>query len=132
MIVITKIETIEVPLSYAEIRAMEWDDRAEAVGPYGSMTMDRNEITELVEGRRFVRPSDGLDVVIGMGADVQDLLGIQYEAWEAMERSLSYKRVLEVKLRRSEGLVNAAEKILVGHATASFGQRLKWLFTGVK
>lgn len=35
-------------------------------------------IQELIRGRRFVRPSDGIDVYLGCTKEAQDLIGIQY------------------------------------------------------
>ena len=100
MILITKIETKEVPESYAQVCSMDlrrnMNPRCFAVYRDGSPCYadTATYTTETIGGRRFTRsqwneekqePEIISDVTIGMTADVQNVLGMQAEAWEDME-----------------------------------------------
>lgn len=47
---------------------------------------------ELVRGRRFVIPTTRESIIIGCSKQVQDLIGIQYEAWENHEKAFERMR----------------------------------------
>lgn len=100
MILITKIETREVPEDYATVascdllRDMNSHAYAENQGGEPCRVNRETYTTETIRGRRFTRsqwnekkqePEIISDVTIGMTADVQNLLGMQAEAWEDME-----------------------------------------------
>ena len=79
-------------------------------------------ISELIKGRRFRRPSDNKDIVIGVSKQAQDVIGIQYEAWAT-----------EFKLRCSlEDRLSDSNRMLNYINNSSVFERFKWLFTGVK
>ncbi len=80
-----------------------------------------SDLRELIHGRRFRRPSDGTEIVIGVSKQAQDLIGIQYEAWDNMEKQLdSYYR----ESMKTRSILTKIEK-------ANLLTRLKWIFTGV-
>ena len=71
MILIESVKYREVPGNYAEVR----DHIERQMFEPGSSLAAHNDTFsyEICEGRRFVRPSDGLDVVIASTADVQGI-----------------------------------------------------------
>lgn len=71
---------------------------------------------EIVRGRRF-RNAKGYDVVIGITKEVQDTIGLPFEAFDTMERLVNDSLKMNESLRKR---VN----------TASFWQRIKYLFSG--
>jgi len=77
---------------------------------------------ELVRGRRFRRPSDGEDVVIGCSKQAQDVIGLQYEAWENLEKDRGYWHTQSAALRIKLDAVKSA----------GFLKRLKWLLHGYR
>ena len=87
----------------------------EVITAKGEEIVATNVLIELCHGRRFRRPSDNADVVIGWSEDVQRVLGMPFEAWENEEE---FRNQLEKEINRFKN--------------ASFLTRLKWLFTGVK
>ena len=80
--------------------------------------------TEIVHGRRFVHP-DGTDIVIGMTSYVQDLLGIQYDAWDNMQDD--YFRMRERMFVAQHNLIDT-KKELDKLKSLTFFQKLKRLF----
>ena len=107
MILITKLETREVQEDYATVAKCDFlrdmNSHAFAQNQDGEPCRVNRETytTETIGGRRFTRsqwnedkrePEIISDVTIGMTADVQNLLGMQAEAWEDMEVELLAKR----------------------------------------
>ena len=84
-------------------------------------------VSEVVTCRQFVR-SDGTDVMIGMSCEAADVLGLQYEAWNEMERNLESQNQKFTDLCRQVGRMGA--KLYTIHQ-ARWWTRLKWLFRGV-
>jgi len=148
MILITKIETKEVPESYAQVCSMDlrrnMNPRCFAVYRDGSPCYadTATYTTETIGGRRFTRsqwneekrePEIISDVTIGMTADVQNVLGMQAEAWEGMEKDLARTRsFLEIALNRADRsdndlfmLIERVKEI----DDMTIWQRLKWAFT---
>ena len=116
MILVESIKYIEVPDDIWEIIHMRSAyDGIEVLTAAGERVVATNLIMELVRGRRFRRPSDGTDIMIGWSEDVQRLLGIPMECWENQEKDRN--QLIEENNR---------------FKNASFWQRFKWLFTGVK
>lgn len=77
---------------------------------------------EHLKGRRFHRDAPKLDVIIAWDSDLQDLLGVPIDAWEAQD-----KRLMDYM----ESYLKASSRL---HAlkNASWKTRFKWLFTGIK
>lgn len=85
-------------------------------------------LLELVRGQRFVR-GDGTEIVIGMAQPVQDILGLQFEAWENLQNDWSIadnSRVIAGRL--AKGYQLELEEL----SSAGFFERLKMLFTGYR
>lgn len=87
----------------------------------GYETCSAMELQELVRGRRYVRP-DGQELVIGVSKQAQDVIGIQYEAFDTLRKE-SDRYFTEIISMQEE-----MRKV----RSASFWVRLKWIFTGVK
>lgn len=125
MIIIKDVDTIEVDentliqhlirLSIFDVMPCK-DNNGKIVGE------DTHYIEEVVRGRIFRRPRDNKDIVIGMSKKAQYLIGIQYEAWENMEKRIEEKRKEIIKL----------ETIIKKSTEASIFTRLKWLIFGFK
>lgn len=145
MKLITNIEIKEVSASYAQVRSMDLlrSPRAlcEAVDGAGEPCYADagTYTTETIKGRRFTRSQWNeekqeaeiiSDVTIGMTADVQNVLGMQAEAWEGMEKDLTRTRsFLEVALNRADRsdndllmLIERVKEI----DDMTIWQRLKW------
>ena len=107
MICIKEIKVVDVDEDFIMISRMEGLPPFADLYPYdGDMSQEMVEVTnEMVHGTRF-RNSNGLDVCIGMTQQVQDLIGLPFEAFSNM-RDYVFK-------------------------TMGFFGRLKFLFTGYK
>ncbi len=121
MLIITDVETVDSKTDGQKFLEAV-DDIPELQNP--SIPIERRvEIAEeAVKGRRFVRPSDGMDVVIGMTCKAQKELGLMYECWESVASDLN-------KANRSVKIVTLQLELL---RAASFWQRVKMVFTGYK
>ena len=148
MILITKIETKEVPESYAQVCSKELlhspQSSCEAVDGAGEPCYADagTYTTETVRGRRFTRNQWNKekqevetisDVTIGMTADVQNVLGMQVEEWEDMESDLVLSKS---KVCMLEGLVEMSNKQVLNYVAEALErdnmnlwQRLKWAIT---
>lgn len=124
MIVITNVEFVHVDRDPWEILTAG-PTAKERHQWRGRMT---KEITkELIHGRRFTRPSDGTDIVIGTSRQAQEILGLQYEAWELQAKAYAAEKRSH---RRTVIELQGCQAILEDIRTASWVQRLKWLFFG--
>ena len=123
MIIITDLKFIQVDRDPYELVSLTGPyEGIEVLSERGDTVVSATELRELIRGRRFVRPSDMTDVVIGLDKDTQDLLGLQYEAWENLQKqSDSYARAY-----------NDTLDTLGKMKKANLLQRIKWVFTGVK
>ncbi len=83
---------------------------------------------ELVRGRVFVNRNKQ-KVCIGMTNEAGEILGLEYEAWENMNRSLDAVRHEVSDLRTK---LSQAQTTLTRIHNGSWWVRLKWLFTGVR
>lgn len=126
MLVITNIEYIEVEKDIHEIYNGWRPHELVAVG--GNTTavaMKAEVVVELLKGRRFRRPSDGTEVVIGATVAVQKTLGLMYEAWGTMAEELHDAQSANTYHRNQlRGKVNELE-----NRTGTFWKRLKHLFS---
>ena len=87
MILVESIKYMEVPDDIWEIiHKRSAYDAIEVITQDGEHVVATNLILELVTGRRFRRPSDGTDIMIGWSKDVQTLLGMPMECWENQEQ----------------------------------------------
>jgi len=107
MICIKEIKVVDVDEDFIMISRMEGLPPFADLYPYDDDTpLETVEVTqEMVHGTRF-RNSNGLDVCIGMTKQVQDLIGLPFEAFSNM-RDYVFK-------------------------TMGFFGRLKFLFSGYK
>jgi len=78
-----------------------------------------SEHIEHIRGRRLVS-ADGREIVLGLDSATAEILGMQQDAWDAMESRLDSAIN---RLAEKECVINAAKK-------ASFFTRLKWLING--
>ena len=123
MIIIKSISYIETPRDTEEVCLREPPEtKIPVYTERGAELCEVREIRTLIRGRRFVRPSDGQDIVIGCYPDVERLLGMQYDAWENMEYDL---RAANKQANSIHFLYNNLKK-------ATLWSRIKWVFTGVK
>ena len=90
MIVIEHIKYFKVDRDIAEIMQMRPFEAISVITDAGKDYMSSEDLQkEIIRGRRFVRPYDGTDVIIGTSKQVADLINIQWEAWEEMEQRLN-------------------------------------------
>jgi len=122
VILIKNIEFIETPRDPWEIFVTHLPHEVIPVegnsGPYAEVSV----LTELVRGRRFLRPSDGTDIVVGLAKDAQNILGLQYEAWENMAQELKDTRSQMRQLQRERDRARGA----------TIWTRFEWLLFGYK
>jgi len=123
MILIKSISYVEVAEDPIEVVVRQHPDQLVPITTEkGSEFCKVSEVRKLIRGRRFVRPADGKDVVIGCYPGVETILGLQYDAWENLEQSYESERGKALSILR---LYNGLKK-------ASLWSRVKWVFTGVK
>ena len=120
MIVIKNVEIFEVDRNPIEILSTTLPHQH--VFPCSGDPVSVEVFRELIRGRRFVRPSDGTDIVVGMSIQAEDVIGLQYEAWDEINNSLNYFRS---SLAKSDSEIMRLK-------SARFWERFRWLFTGVK
>jgi hypothetical protein len=120
MIIITKVEALKTE---KDIEELEWQIYCEQNShtKIGDDFVPVEYAREIIRGRRFVNPSRDIDVVIGVTGKVGDLLGLQYEAFENMEKEIEVLRIKNQTLHRK----------LDSFTNASLWKRLKYSFTGV-
>jgi len=87
MIIIKHIDFLEVDRTRCEILSKPHFEPIFVKDNEGPRLGDFAEIhKELIVGRRFIRPSDGTDIYIGVSKQAQDIIGLQYEAWNNIEK----------------------------------------------
>ena len=122
MILVESIKYFEVPEDFHKIiHKVSAYEGIEVFTKDGLHVVSTNLVHELVSGRRFRRPSDGVEICIGWSQEVQDLLGMPLDAWETKEQ--------ECDELRTQGYATQRENIRLKQA--GFLTRLKWLFKGV-
>ena len=150
MIVIKDLEYYEVPDNIHEviyqIGGNTFIDVNTQTGPIHMPTIEVRK--EVIEGKVFV-DQQGNRVVVGLSKDAQNILGLQYEAWENSEKEINTLRKDISQYRRSvnnltqENLElnerikpltfeNKYHKELIRELTdASLWTRIKWIFKGI-
>lgn len=141
MLIITKVETINVDKNYGDMlhHLVELKHNRE---PFvlGEDVIAVETMIELIKGQRYVDTQRGIDVVIGCTQDAKEALLMQYRLWKINEEKQS--RDLE-KLNSEKEAIETHHKIVSADLKATnskverviaapFLTRLKWLFTGVK
>ena len=123
MILVEAITYYEVDDNIHEIihRQLPYE-ATEVLTKNGEEFISTNLIHELVRGRRFRRPSDGQDLMIGWSEEVADVLGLPLECWEEKEG--------ECRGLRNTADIFQQENIRLKQA--GVWQRFKWLFVGIK
>ena len=121
MLLIKNIEFYETDRDPVQIIRQSGSYEAiQVISDRGGCVVPLSEVRELVYGRRFVRPSDGTDLVVGVSQQAQDVLGLQYEAWQNMSDALdTCQAASAIKSREIED----AKK-------ATLWTRIKWVFNG--
>jgi len=84
-------------------------------------------LSEWAGGRVFINPQNGLEIKIANSKAVQDLIGIQFEAWDNLQAEHETCRQNLIAARRN--LTKTFKQINAAHK-ASVWTRLKWLFKG--
>ena len=123
MICIKEIKVVDVDEDFVMISRMEGLPPFADLYPYDDDTpLETVEVTqEMVHGRWF-NNGWGKEVCIGMTQQVQDLIGLPFEAFSNMEAT-----ILGMKLK-----ITALLKELDEFKTMGFFGRLKFLFSGYK
>ena len=121
MILIKHIEFIQVDRDpYQMISCSAPYEAVEVLSDKGDVVVPINEVAELIKGRRFVRPSDNVDITIGLSKQAEDVLGIQYEAWDELQKRADdyWNNFIAIRER-----IEAVQKM-------SFWERFKGVFSG--
>lgn len=85
--------------------------------------MDVASALEIIEGRRFVN-ANGKEFCVGMSKQVQDAIGIPFEAFEDMSNTVG-ENCIEITKLYAETVTLKRE--LKQHKEAGFWKRLKYL-----
>ncbi|RLD03177.1 MAG: hypothetical protein DRI65_13420 [Chloroflexota bacterium] len=135
MIVITKVEMLEVPYSTVQLGSMNPDEEVPLMEPGGEI-VDIKTVSEVVKGRRFSR--EGQDVILGCTDQAAKAIGLIWSAWDTNEEIISECRQrIEEKNRQlgdAADVIQAQRRFrreLLEVEAAGFILRLKWLFTGI-
>ena len=126
MIIIKNIEFLETDKDIYEI--YQQDHRSNFF-KVGDDFVERKIFTELIRGRRFRRPSDGTDIIIGVSKQAQDVIGLQYEAFTNLEQMYNLECHNHSVTAREKNKYFSKLEVL---RTASFFTRIKWLFKGIQ
>jgi hypothetical protein len=95
----------------------------------GEEPVQHDALIELIRGRRFRRPTDGVDIVVGVSKQAQDVIGIQYEAWDNLQKAYdAEQRNHQRTTSEMYGYKSRVDEML----NSSFWQRLKWLILGYR
>jgi len=130
MIVITEIKTIEVPnREYVLEKIIHNQNNSDIF--IGGKVLPEEVLTEVVRGIEFVKP-DGTHILIGCSSEAAEIIGIQYDAYYAMQARLTriqhdlhkVEHFLEKEKRKSEAL----EKELNTLKKQSLLKKLIWCF----
>jgi hypothetical protein len=129
MLLVTKVEVADVPGREAYIASCKDLPVAPDFVPInnGDDCITGEVYLDNIRGREFV-DQRGRRICIGMTKEAQEVLGLQYQCWENTLASLERLRV--DLANRGSDLVAAHER-LRRIKTASFWDRLRWLFVGV-
>lgn len=125
MIIICNAEYYEVDGDVGTIYSY---DPHQMVRVNGNEAVYAQVLQEKVKGRRFRNPRDGTDVVVGLSKDVQELIGLQYEAWDNLEKAYeaanrNYNQIYHE--------VTAWRKKFDELENASVWRRILWVFKGL-
>ena len=119
MIVIMEVKAVEVDRPIYKIQRFT---KLPLLGGEPWKTIPAETVhQEVIKGRRFRRPSDGTDIVVGCSKQAQDIIGIQYEAWENMEKAMNNMTNSFVDLQNKLSDIMAS----------GIWTRLKWVFRRV-
>jgi hypothetical protein len=127
MLLITKVETRTV--DRAEWPVMHYPRMPVPCDYPSEIPASEMRITqEIVRGREFVS-ADGKHCIIGLAREVQEELGLMYDAWDNLQRHVD----------DATNRMHAAYRCAKTHRTklealmrAPWWRRLRWVFTGVK
>lgn len=123
MIIIKNIDFIETDRDPYEILSTTIPYQPiHVVSNDGPETIDHTILRELIRGRRFRRPSDRKDMIIGVSEQAQDIIGIQYEAWDRLDEEC------QKWSDRCSYLTNENKAI----KETGLWNRIKFVFTGIK
>lgn len=122
MIVITKIEVLKTNKDFCEIVLLCQDPFVNYIKFEEGNAVDIKTVREYIKGRRFYNPRRGIDVVLGVSKEVGDILGLQYEAFENLEKGVEHLRI------EKNGYYQELKRI----GKFNFWKRLKCLFFGIK
>lgn len=120
MIVVTEIKTLKTDRDVHQLH------RAMAMTGYigNPRSYDEAQITtEMIEGRRFVNPKTGEDIIIGWSEDVQKLLGFPFEVIESQSKLISEQlnkvSSLSDEIRAYRIMMNEANDIITRYENMS-------------
>jgi hypothetical protein len=125
MILITKVETVVVDRDIVKMSVDQGYDYVPLSGPL----IPIKRFNELIRGKRFINRKRNIDVVIGVTGEVGELLGIQFEAFESLERTC--EELQDRIICKTIEAIGYKDK-LSAIENSGFFKRLKWLFCGVK
>ena len=101
----------------------------------GTSMMRPTEVLEIIRGRKFMNPATGEHIVIGLSKQAQKLLGLNYEAWDNLQKDLKWYQTKHNKLineaRELQALQEASDKLVGSYQSAPWYQRLLWVFVGI-
>ena len=129
MIIVTNIEYIDTGKNnyYHTLVHKRYNTNTEVVNSGKSPSPgDLEYVDECIKGRRFRHPSKNIDVVLGNSARVNDVLGLQYEAFENLRKENIHANV---SLERAMLRENKLESKLKTIRSLGFIGRLIFLFT---
>lgn len=137
MIIIESMKTVEVKGDQHTLTSLLHEDMYNPLcveTARGTELMSREYVQEIIRGRRFITPKGS--IIIGVTKEVQELLGITYEAWENVNQELGrlgrensglIRRLVEERAKTC-----SLEDEVLSLKQASLWVRIKWLFTEVK
>jgi hypothetical protein len=126
MIVVTDIQYYEVMGDEHAIYRAPGGRPCRTRTPEGYSWKLPEVIREDIKGRRFIRGDK--EIIVGLSDEVADVFHMQKAAWDYMESTIT--GLSQLQAGTAHRLSLATDK-LESLGSASWRQRLKWLFTGI-
>ena len=126
MLVIRKVEFLEVNKDPLELLATTQPGMPVECG---EELVPVDFFKELIRGRRFVRPSDGIDIIVGCSRQAEEVIGLQYEAWDNLQNAYAAE---QINHHRTTSEMYEYKSRVDEMFRSSFWQRLKWLVIGYR
>lgn len=126
MIVITEAKIVEIDRDIMEIMSMPKTSCLSCTVNGEENYAETFEVQrEIIKGRRIRRFADGLDIVLGVSAEIRTALGLEQAVFENMQNEIL--TMTAIRVQQDSEIIHLKSKLLKIKA-AGFLKRLYWAF----